>query len=77
MKTIIDTNGKQWEVGDVYVRRSIPGVTCRGADEAQIAPSYGQLNLSPVGNGGNHSGHTFPEYLIHQAMAGAIRLKIS
>lgn len=77
MKTITDTRGQHWQVGDVYVRRAIDGYTCRNAGAAQIAPGYGQLNVSPVGKGGNHRGLALPEHLIHAALAGTVRIAIS
>ena len=77
MRTITDTNGTKWQVGYIYTHEPIEGVETRSARAAQIAPGYGQINLSPVGQGGNRSGHSFPEWMIAEALNGRIRLGIN
>ena len=56
MKTVIDTEGNTYQVGEVLLGGA--------ARKAQIYPNWGQINLSPVGEGGNHSGHQLPEHVI-------------
>tara|TARA_R110001599_G_scaffold164554_1_gene354067 strand:+ start:483 stop:737 length:255 start_codon:yes stop_codon:yes gene_type:complete len=68
MKTVTDTEGNTYQVGKVFL-----GAAAR---QAQISPNWGQINLSPVGEGGNHSGHQLPEHVIEAWLEGKIRVKI-
>ena len=68
MKTVIDTEGITYQVGEVLLGGA--------ARKAQIYPNWGQINLSPVGEGGNHSGHQLPEHVIRSWLEGKIRVKI-
>ena len=68
MKTVTDTAGNTYEVGTVLL-----GAAAR---KAQICPNWGQINLSPIGEGGNHSGHQLPEHLIKLWLEGKTRVKI-
>ena len=68
MKTVTDTEGNTYQVGRVLL-----GVDAR---KAQIYPNWGQINLSPVGEGGNHSGHQLPEHVIELWLEGKTRGKI-
>ena len=68
MKTVTDTEGNTYQVGKVLL-----GVDAR---KAQISPNWGQINLSPVGEGGNHSGHQLPEHFIKSWIEGKTRVKI-
>ena len=69
MKTVTNTRGQTLEVGRV--------LTGYEARRAQISHGYGQINLSPVGEGGNHSGHQLPEHVIERWLAGKIRVAIN
>lgn len=56
MRIVIDTNGREWEVGTV---------------------THNQINIGPIGSGGNHRGLSLPNHLIRAWIAGEIKVKVT